>query len=483
MGYALVTGNLGNGRYSISVDYGADVRALILASANAAIARLQLRITDQEAIVAQADAAEATLRASVQDVFDTVTAELKADPTRMPPSQKLFENLLLTLRKQQAQHEPLRIALRTLEASLVQAQKRVANWNDLVVTSDRNAWCVDYTTEPLAGSDYVRTLEIKGEQDLIVLAPGMEMPVLTNDGALRARDLQSPAGAFYNAAMLPGWQKWRPTFRWGTIDSLDRDAHTATISLADAPSSAQGLDVNQAATLQNVPVTYMSCNTAVFDVGDRVVVQFDGQSWDAPRVIGFLDNPRACSWPVFSFGVFTANYAPPLFGARRYEEIAPMLGGSAVVEVRVGRGAWVTMSIDGALSVPPSRYLYEANISYRENRQIRFWAESGPYRGTYPLPDEYVGVVWGAPSPMSAANGVLPRPAPLEIVEFRVTSGADVIFNGAQNEGHYSTEISYPMRVRGTGGVVLDPDFTGADFRSWQIIPASEYPLFLESGT
>lgn len=483
MGYALVTSTIGEGRFGISVDYGADVRTLILTSANAAIARLQLRIIDQEAIVAQADAAEAVLRASAQEIFTAIEAELVANPNRVPPSQKLFEQVMLAIRKQEAQHEPLRIALRSLKASLVAAQKRVANWNDLVVTSNRNAWCVDYTTEIAPGDDYVRTLEIEGEQDLIVLAPGMAQPSLAADGALRARDLQSPAGAFYNAAMLPGWQKWKPSFRWGTVTALDRDAHTATVALADATSSAQGLDVNQAATLENVPVTYMSCNTAVFDVGDRVVVQFDGRSWSSPRVIGFLDNPRACAWPVFSFGAFTANYAPPLFGARRAEEISPMLGGSCTVEVRVSRGAWVTMAVDGVFSEPPSRYSYTANISYRENREVRFWAELGPYRDIFALPAEYVGVVWAAPSPMTAANGALPRATPLEIVEFRVTAGADVIFNGAQDEGHYSTEISFPMRVRGTGGMALDPTFSGADFRSWQLIPASEYPLFLESGT
>jgi hypothetical protein len=38
----------------------------------------------------------------------------------------------------------------------------------------------------------------------------------------------------------------------------------------------------------------MTCNADAFEVGDRVVVEFIGQDWENPRVVGFLDNPKRC---------------------------------------------------------------------------------------------------------------------------------------------------------------------------------------------
>jgi len=43
-------------------------------------------------------------------------------------------------------------------------------------------------------------------------------------------------------------------------------------------------------------VSYMGCNELAFSVGDHVVVQFEGQSWDTPKVIGFVDNPKPCGF-------------------------------------------------------------------------------------------------------------------------------------------------------------------------------------------
>ena len=163
------------------------------------------------------------------------------------------------------------------------------------MTEARDAWCADLTED---ATGYVATLEIPGESDLILIAPGGRTPVLATDGYLRSRSLMAPWQAYFNAAILPGWQKFKPTYRWGTITALDKDADTATVVLADARSSAQRLSVNQASTLVNVPVEYMECNSDAFEIGDNIVVKFIGQDWSAPRVIGFLDNPRECiDWP------------------------------------------------------------------------------------------------------------------------------------------------------------------------------------------
>jgi hypothetical protein len=127
----------------------------------------------------------------------------------------------------------------------------------------------------------------------------------------------TPAAAFYNLAMLPGWQKWKPTYRYGTITAIDGD--TATLTLEAVTSTQQSLGVNQTSTLTNVPIEYMSCNGAAFEVGDEVLVKFTGQDWASPKIIGFKDNPVACEIP-FYIRVKFNGVVPEIGGERIYFE-------------------------------------------------------------------------------------------------------------------------------------------------------------------
>jgi hypothetical protein len=112
-------------------------------------------------------------------------------------------------------------------------------------------WCADLSEE-LSG--VVGTLEVNGETSEILVMPlgkagiGKVQPVLAS----------TPAGSFYNWAVLPGWQKFKPTYRIGTITALDKGANTADVALMEALSSVQGLDINQTAVLSGVPVKYLT---------------------------------------------------------------------------------------------------------------------------------------------------------------------------------------------------------------------------------
>ncbi|UOF79461.1 hypothetical protein [Caudoviricetes sp.] len=120
------------------------------------------------------------------------------------------------------------------------------------------------------------------------------------DGRYRARELCSPEQAYFNAAVFPGWQKFKPTYRWGTITYLDVDNNLANVTLGAANSTAQRLDVNQTPQLNGVSISYMTCNAEAFEVGDRVVIKFASQRWEEPTIIGFVDNPRQCQpWPEY----------------------------------------------------------------------------------------------------------------------------------------------------------------------------------------
>jgi len=156
------------------------------------------------------------------------------------------------------------------------------------------AWCADLT-EDLTG--IVTTVEIPGESTVIQIAPGFEGGaeyVPDTSGQLVPTVAQGAAQAFYNLAMLPGWQKWKPTYRYGTISDIDTGVNTCTVTLEDYRSSQQSLVINQSGTLSDVPIEYMSCGGAAFTDGDIVLVQFVGQDWSNPKVIGFKDNPKPC---------------------------------------------------------------------------------------------------------------------------------------------------------------------------------------------
>lgn len=151
-------------------------------------------------------------------------------------------------------------------------------------------WCADLS-ERLSRT--VGTLEINGEAGVrkhILIMPGGA----TGAGKIEPSENSTPAGVFYNWAVLPAWQKVKPTYRTGVLTSINFTANTCTVSLDPAVSSVQSFNINQAAVLSGVPIVYMTCNAGAFVVGDKVVVKFEGQNQTTPKVIGFVSNPRGC---------------------------------------------------------------------------------------------------------------------------------------------------------------------------------------------
>jgi len=154
------------------------------------------------------------------------------------------------------------------------------------------AWCADYT-EDLSGK--VGTVEVPGQRDVVQIRPGYEGNAVYDsdrDGQIQPSIGGLPSTVFWNWAMMAGWQKWKPTFRHGQISYISGD--TCNVTLDDALSDVQGLNINQAETLTDVPIEYMECNGDIFEVGDNVLIEFDGQDWANPKVIGFKTEPQKC---------------------------------------------------------------------------------------------------------------------------------------------------------------------------------------------
>jgi len=163
------------------------------------------------------------------------------------------------------------------------------------------AWCVDLTDD-LSGE--VGTIEPYGEYDYnrTLIRPGYDCRHIWEagrDGQLQFVKGMTPAQAYYNLAMLPGWQCWMPVYRIGEITAINRDENTCSLTVETARSSQQQIVVSGWPSLENVTIEYMSCNHAAFAVGDRVVIEYRNRSAggeETPVVIGFESEPKPCEW-------------------------------------------------------------------------------------------------------------------------------------------------------------------------------------------
>ena len=242
-----------------------------VASSTAALAKVTTQLGDTSTLLATAVAAETALGAALT----AARAAYLAEPTAANLNAQTQASSALSAKSVEIAR--LRQRITQLTARFVAVQQKLAAANALIASSAPNA----------------------------------------GDGVLTARELMSPEQAYFNAAILPGWQKDTPTYRWGTITVLDKEAALCSVALFDARSSAQRLPVNRTGTLTGVPITYMECNADAFEAGDRVVVQFIGQDWDQPVVVGFLDNPKPCiDWPDVAVKVRVSGTARTTGGNR-----------------------------------------------------------------------------------------------------------------------------------------------------------------------
>lgn len=234
-----------------------------------------------------------------------------------------YRDMLLIKTEREKQATELRTKLRTFYDP-----------DDQPIDQIIHAWCAD-ASEELAAETTVATIEIPGERDLGVrVRPGYENRYAytpSRDGKLQPSWASSPEAMFYNWAVHPGAQKWRPNYRLGKITALDADANTCTVELDAQKNSEKSkardgstLDVNNPVkvqvlpkppagpggtedtypenvayadgktTLKNVRIEYMECNADAFATDDHVIVEFTNFDWTTPKVIGFAEQPKPC---------------------------------------------------------------------------------------------------------------------------------------------------------------------------------------------
>lgn len=292
MGYGTIVAGGADGSYTIELDIGAASRDVLVAELDARLAELAAQIAERQAVVDAANAETDAARLATGVAIDALAVAMQTNP--VGDHGALQADVDAKLRKVvelEGRAAVVRIPLDLLKGDRANLERKKASYAELVLSRTQQAWCVDLTEDASGG---VATIEVPGEPQSVLIAPGGHAWTQAADGLLLSRALMTPEQAFFNAAILPGWQKWKPTYRKGTILSVNVAADVADVQLDAAVSTAQGLAVNQADVLASVPVEYMTCNAAVFEPGDRCVVQFEGQAWSSPKVVGFAEWPKAC---------------------------------------------------------------------------------------------------------------------------------------------------------------------------------------------
>ncbi len=311
-----------------------------LASATSEIARLEPLIAAAEEEAQPLDTAfrEARVEYNVtmnnnRDLLD------KCSPAKYMEQILAINTAMRALAEYQSGIELLRAKVALIMAQIMNAESEIMYLVGINLSEGQQSlevWCADLTED---GSGSVATLEVPGEPAQIILAPGTRAPA-AGDGQVMMREVMTKEQVAFNLAVLPGWQKWKPTYRVGTLTDKDDDMNMGTVAFDVARSTATGIP---RATRENkawpyggdaagLPINqedpgwiefeYMNCDSLAFDVGDRVLVEFRGQDWASPMIIGFESHPKYCyTWGPRGYFIQEINsnpYDPPPYTKTYY---------------------------------------------------------------------------------------------------------------------------------------------------------------------
>jgi hypothetical protein len=448
MGFARILSGGPDGRYTIELDWGQETKDTVLQALSALLAKLDVDLGAAQAALAAGREKEAALVERIAAEIAAIVAAQGALPPGSPPPDNRALNLLIEQRRQiQLANFPLRHNVATIKFDRAATLRNIAYWNTFSAKETRPAWCADLTEDRAPGS-LVATLDIPGDDSLIVLAPEARAPT-NSDGYLQAREMMSPAQAFFNTAIQPGWAKFLPTYRWGTITGMDYEHDRASaVQLADATLTGQRLSVNQASTLLDVPIVYMSCNSGPFDVGDRVVVEFQGQDWGNPRIIGFVDHPRPCNWVCRGSTGVTA-----IFESLLPDVMANISGVSIDIRGRLNGGPWSSLEFWGPGSTSYLNYFRSPNEAdagggFREY-EVQVYPVSLPGSAIIPC------VVCSCHPPAAALES-----SDLSLrhrAEIAIYVSGQIVFNAAFTDGGWagSAQRADGIYVKSPGGIAV----------------------------
>lgn len=232
MGQGTIAGGGPDGLYDVTL-----VKSTTRAEAN--ISKLGARISELADLLSDLE----DEIDEAQSDYDNALAALNALIAAGAPTADMTTATAVVIDKastlNQAMAKKKRLGLQKAEA-----EKALARLESAIESETVEAWCADFSEELTGG---VGTIEINGRPTQILVMPGgNEDDAL---GLLQSPIANTPAGACFNFAILPWWQKYKPTYRVGVMINIPSETEGAGIDTCDVGIlpvyGMQGINVNQ----------------------------------------------------------------------------------------------------------------------------------------------------------------------------------------------------------------------------------------------
>lgn len=324
MGKAEILENLGEGHYRCAYKYGMEAIDAEVARLNVLLdenATAILTLTDQIAATT-IDFTEA--KASIDVIIREPGPKDKDWKKRLGEALAILNKFAVELKSAEAAKETAKV---TREATIAKSLDLSA----LPREEERELWMANYSAEINPTGADIATIEVAGEargENWALLWPAKNEAPIAFDRVMHGERTHalgiSPSACFSAWAMLPGWQKYKPTFRVGKILEF-KDGGFAKVqlqvpltsseqSLPIPPSDPMAVDaIFEKQTHERVPFEYMDCDSIAFKVGDEVLLKYKEQDSLQPVIIGFAHDPEPCA----AINVFTANKERLRYRARK----------------------------------------------------------------------------------------------------------------------------------------------------------------------
>ncbi len=232
MGRARISSFKEDGRYSVSIIK--DIHRI-----EAAIERCAKGIEAQQAEYDRAIEEEASIDIAIDNINTQINNAIRTlEGTELLNKVQSLQDQALSYSSslQEIKHRQRQATLKALSY-----QKEKSNYEKISGEEPSEIWCADATDDLVTGAE-VGTIEINQEAKKILVAPGGKTS--TSNGKLEPGMANEGVATYLNWAVLPGVQRWRPTYRVGTIVEINYTANTCTVCMDDAHSSAQNLRIN-----------------------------------------------------------------------------------------------------------------------------------------------------------------------------------------------------------------------------------------------
>jgi hypothetical protein len=413
VGKATILSSLGAGQYSIRVEFD-----------NAAIDAKLTAITAKLTGITAKLAELATAKAEALAAFNVDSAALNAYINVTPPDDYVANASAINALTGKLYASRLAYDKAAQDEKRAKLQKTALDKEKdylekyCPASFDVNAWCVAYN-EDLSGAIETIECDYLLERDAITNQvrkdTGFWLPATSQAPATQLQHAlaTSQHAAWFNLCMAPAMQRHQGRYRIATLTGVNTGDDTCNLTfdgqydvdryrsglidnlpiLPQFESSEPGVDPAQQLNYTGAAIVYPPCNAEVFQTGDRVIVDLhDGVG--APTVVGFYDNPRACTPDpdpdpdtYYSFTALTSS-APFTFAGTRdvaytsnrtedygAQAVYTLVSGTSVRNIG-GTGPTITKNITDGWRTGVS---ITSALNYAENY-------SGAYTGKQSLP-------------------------------------------------------------------------------------------------